>query len=493
MSLIDAATNTPWLITPDALRVVLDAIQRESLDPELARAIREDRAARPSALALRSARPLDGARDVGMVGGVAVIPIVGPIVRRGDMFSEVSGLTALQGIATDVQAALASPQVDALLLSIDSPGGEVTGVSELATHILASRAAKPIWAYVEGMGASAAYWIGSAAERVVLADTAAVGSIGVVLAVRDPAAGKASSIEFVSSQSPRKRPNPTTEAGRQALQDLVDHTAEVFVSAVAAQRGVSEATVLADFGQGGVMVGRRAVEAGLADAVSTFDQTLTDLAQAADARRRQPYTGRSVAQEDPMNLRQMFAAMFGGAQDAGLVAAEAPAEPTPPPAVAASLMASATPAEEAPPATAVAAAEARAVEAERRLQELSAVVATVEARAAEAAAEARAAAVAAFVDGHIRASRALPAERGALTDLYASALAAGPELAAKVEALLAARPPHGLLGGERLADTAPLGVLPADRDGAPADPQARADAILATTPEGRAVLAARAK
>jgi signal peptide peptidase SppA len=474
VQLLNAITNTPWLITPDALAVILDVVQRETLDPALAAQIRADRAARPSALALRQARPLDGAQGVGVVGGVAVVPIVGPIVRRADLFSEVSGLTSLQGVARDIQAALDSPHVEAILLAVDSPGGEVTGVSELAAHLMASRATKPIWAYVEGVGASAAYWLASAAARIVVADTAAVGSIGVVLAVRDPSATKQTSIEFVSSQSPRKRLGPTTEAGRQALQDLVDHTAEVFVSAVAQQRGVSEETVLADFGQGGIIVGRRAVAAGLTDAVGTFEQTLTDLAQAADVRRRGLTTGRTAAQEEPVNLRQMFAAMFGGAQDAGLVAAEPDAPPadTPPnvPAEAA-----------ATPVAPLAAQVITAAEEASYRAELAKVLAENE----RLKGEQTQAVVARFVESAITGGKALPAEREALATLYADAVKAG--FGPKVEALISARPAHQLTAELLPADARTLPAQRAEAGGPP--DEARRRELLGKTPEGRAVLA----
>lgn len=286
MGLLEAATNTPWLITPDYLRVILEAITREHLDADLARQIREERAARFEALGMRKGRRLDGTRAVVMRGGVAVIPVVGPIVRHSDFFAEVSGLQSLEAVARDFQVALDSPDVDAVLFDMDTPGGEVTGISELAEAIYAARDQKPVWAYGEGLVASAGYWLGSATERLIVADTAAAGSIGVVLAVRDPTKATARDIEFVSSQSPKKRPDPTTEGGRGEFQRLVDQTAEVFVAAVARNRGVSEDRVLSDFGQGGMLVGKYAVTSGLADKLGTFESALTDITAAAAERRR---------------------------------------------------------------------------------------------------------------------------------------------------------------------------------------------------------------
>ncbi|MBA3888929.1 MAG: S49 family peptidase [Gemmatimonadaceae bacterium] len=84
-------------------------------------------------------------------------------------------------------------------------------------------------------------------------------------------------IEIVSSQSPNKRMDPTEDVGRAQLQKVIDDLADVFIAGVAANRGVTTDTVLADFGQGGVFVGRLAVEQGLADAVGTYESTLAEL------------------------------------------------------------------------------------------------------------------------------------------------------------------------------------------------------------------------
>jgi ClpP class serine protease len=164
-----------------------------------------------------------------MRGDVAVIPVCGPIFRRANMLSEVSGATSIQVLAQDFNAALANDDVKSIVLEIDSPGGEVTGVSEFAEMVFAARGTKPIVAYVGGDGCSAAYWIASACEHIVVADTAIVGSIGVVRAIPNPGAGTASAIEIVSSQSPNKRPDVKTSKGRAVFQAEVDALADVFV------------------------------------------------------------------------------------------------------------------------------------------------------------------------------------------------------------------------------------------------------------------------
>lgn len=304
--LLDRVVNRPWLCTRDTLELIVDVARRENLDPELARRIQEERAARPSALALRAAQPLEGSRTAGVRAGVAIVPIVGPLVRHADIFTRVSGLTSVETVARDLQLALDASDVRSILLSIDSPGGEVTGIAALAEAIHTAR--KPVTAYVEGLGASAGYWLASAAQRIVVESTAGLGSIGVVLAVRDPLKSSSSAIEFVSSQSPYKRPNPHADEGRAQYQRMVDQTAEAFVEAVARYRGVSTRTVLERYGAGGIIVGRYAVAAGLADAVGSLEGALAELALGRSVQRASPAPGGEAPAMTPARRRELLSA-----------------------------------------------------------------------------------------------------------------------------------------------------------------------------------------
>jgi ClpP class serine protease len=251
----------PWAITSDYLQTMCEIALRENASPE--------------AVAAQLGRPLDNTHAVTLRDGVAIIPVAGPIFRYANLFTEISGATSLEILARDFTQAMADPGVRGVLFQIDSPGGQVTGTANMAAMIAAARGQKPIAAYVEGLGASAAYWLASACDTITCEPTADLGSIGVVMAVADPTKASARDITFVSSQSPHKRPDPTTEAGRSRFQQLVDDTAAVFVSAVAVYRGLPEADVLAI--EGGLLTGQRAVDAGLADRVDTFEGALAQL------------------------------------------------------------------------------------------------------------------------------------------------------------------------------------------------------------------------
>jgi capsid assembly protease len=209
-----------------------------------------------------------------MRDGVAILDIIGPIFRYANLFTQISGATSIEQTALDFRTALDDSRVRAIALHIDSPGGALAGVSEFAKQVRSAR--KPVVAYVSGTAASAGYWIASAAPWVVMSDTAIAGSIGVVAGLRVDKDEHL--IEIVSSQSPNKRPDPRTDAGRMQLQRMVDDLAQVFVNAVAEYRRVTARIVVNDFGAGGVLVGSHAVAAGLADQVSTLEDVIASFA-----------------------------------------------------------------------------------------------------------------------------------------------------------------------------------------------------------------------
>ena len=278
--------SQPWACTPEVMETIMDIASRQNLSPE--------------AVAKELGRPLRNSYDVEMRDTVAILPIQGPLIRYATMFSQISGATSYDMLAQDFARALNDPNVSAIMLNIDSPGGEANGVSEFADMIAAGRGVKPIVAYIGGMGASAAYWIAAAADEVVIADTGIGGSIGTVMSVTDTkekdAKAGVKTYTIVSSQSPHKAIDAATEDGQSRLQAMVDSLSEVFVAKVAANRGVDAETVLKNFGQGGVFVGQAAVSAGLADRVGSFEGLLAEL-QSPAYRTAQPQAAAAGAAE----------------------------------------------------------------------------------------------------------------------------------------------------------------------------------------------------
>ena len=216
-------------------------------------------------------------------GKVAVIPIHGTLVRRTSGIEAESGLASYTGIAAQLDAALASPEIAAILLDIDSPGGESGGVFDLADRIRAASEVKPVWAVANDMAFSAAYALASAATRVFVARTGGVGSIGVIAmhvdqSVKDAQDGVRYTAVFAGERKNDLNPHePISNEAHAVLKAEVDRIYDLFVETVARHRGLDADAVRAT--EAGLFFGPDAVASGLADAVGSLDDALTQLTQ----------------------------------------------------------------------------------------------------------------------------------------------------------------------------------------------------------------------
>ena len=234
---------------------------------------------------------------------IAVLPLTGVISRYSANNYLFSGGTSLDNFVYAFHQALHNPAIQSIILNIDSPGGTVAGIHECAEMIYNARGQKKIIAYVSGMAASAAYWLACAADEIILDATASVGSIGVLCVQTDDSDYKAKigvkDITIVSSVSPHKHIDATTPNGRHELQKTVDSIAEVFINRVACYRNVSTDTVLADFGQGGVLVGQQAIDVNMADHLGSLNTLLNDLSSLSGT----PMTTLTQAQTDTLTIQ----------------------------------------------------------------------------------------------------------------------------------------------------------------------------------------------
>lgn len=264
----ELASAQPWLMLPNALENLL-AISERMGDPV--------------ALETKLGRKLDNSQSVSIRNGVAIVPVIGPIFRYANLFTEISGATSTQVLATDIREALDNPAVQSIILNIDSPGGVASGINELSEMIHAGRAQKKIVAYIGGSGASGAYWIASAAHEIVIDETGIAGSVGVVVeAVVDSekATGR-KSYQIVSRNAPNKRPDLATEEGRAKVAETVDALEDVFVAKVARNLGVDAEKVPGMGDHGGLRVGQAAVAAGLAHRTGSLEGLITELSKPA--------------------------------------------------------------------------------------------------------------------------------------------------------------------------------------------------------------------
>ncbi len=212
---------------------------------------------------------------------IAVIPIHGTLVRRTVGLEAESGLTSYASLAAQLDAALASAEVAAILLDIDSPGGESSGVFDLADRIRAATQVKPVWAVANDMAFSAAYALASAASKVFVSRTGGVGSIGVIAmhvdqSVKDAQDGVRYTAVFAGDRKNDLNPHqPISDQAYAQLQAEVNRIYDLFVETVARHRGL-EASAVRDT-EAGLFFGQAAVGIGLADAIGTFDDALAQL------------------------------------------------------------------------------------------------------------------------------------------------------------------------------------------------------------------------
>lgn len=244
---------------------------------------------------LRAGKPPDpSVLDVDIdARGIAVLPVHGFITRRATFWSSLFGGTSLQELEAATRDAVANPAVKAIVLDIDSPGGSVTGVHETFEVLRAANAVKPIHASISGLGASAAYWLASAASSIAVSPSAEVGSIGVFGMHADRSAFFASrGVTFSVFASPAAKAEgtdvvPLTDEARSAMRARVESHYARFVEDVATGRSTTADAVRAGYGQGRVVGSEAALAAGLVDRIATPEAVLASTANAlADRARR---------------------------------------------------------------------------------------------------------------------------------------------------------------------------------------------------------------
>ena len=275
---------TPWALMPERLSAVSSVLARWSVgtppsDQKKGR-IKADRAVRD---ARRQASTAQSA------GGVAVLPLYGVITQRGNMIQDVSGpgSTSTQQFGSALRQLLADDTVGQILIDIDSPGGSVYGVAELADEIQSARAQKPVVAIANSLAASAAYWIGCAASELYVTPGGEVGSIGVWQAHQDYSraldeAGVKTTLISAGKFKVEGNPYaPLDEDAQAFMQTRVDEYYTAFTRSVAKGRGVPIAQVRDAMGQGRVLGADGALAQNMVDGVASFDEVLRKMRKAS--------------------------------------------------------------------------------------------------------------------------------------------------------------------------------------------------------------------
>jgi capsid assembly protease len=266
--------------------------------------------------------------------GVAIIPVIGSLVNRGSWLDAMSGVTSYERLKYTIGAAAADDAVTSIILDMDSPGGEAVGAFEAGDAVAAAARVKEVVAVVNGMAASAAYAIASQATRVVTTSSGISGSIGVVMMHADYSvaiANKGIKPTLIHAGARKVDGNPyqpLTDDVKSELQAEIGTFYDLFVTSVAVGRpGMTEEAIRAT--EARTYIGADAVAVGLADAVGSFESTLSDLSARTATASSKPRKGFSMSKEtEPtFTASQLNEAVAKALADAGIKPAAAAAAP----------------------------------------------------------------------------------------------------------------------------------------------------------------------
>jgi capsid assembly protease len=268
----------PWAIEPSYLEM-MNGIFLDRQSGKLSAEELHD-------IELAIGKKLDNAssRSYEVQNGVAVVPMIGPMVKRGDFFSNVSGMTSYQKLQADLQQARTDPEVRAIMLDGDTPGGSASGCATTADLIRQIRTEKPMAAWTDGQMTSAGQWIGSATGNVLIAnDTTQLGSIGVIRLHQDVSKaeemrGMKTTVLTAGKYKGVGHPYAPLSVEHQGMiNGGLDYMYTAFVNAISEFTGKTVDDVLANMAEGRIFVGKQAVDVGLANKVMSRDDCMAML------------------------------------------------------------------------------------------------------------------------------------------------------------------------------------------------------------------------
>ncbi len=222
-------------------------------------------------------------------GGIGHLPVLGPLVQRGDWLTGLFGIASYDEIAAAAEAAFTDPGTRAVLMEIDSPGGEVSGLFDLVDRLttLKAETGKPLWAIAREQALSAAYLVGAVADRLFVTQTGEVGSVGVIAvhvdqSAHDQAEGRQYTLIHTGAKKVDGNPHiPLSPEALASIQGDVDDLYVRLVARVARARGMNAESIAAT--EAAIFRGQNAVAAGLADGIATLEGAHAALLAALDS------------------------------------------------------------------------------------------------------------------------------------------------------------------------------------------------------------------
>jgi capsid assembly protease len=278
--ILNAVYSQVWAIQPEKLEAMVGFLELKAMGhlPDA------DVLASIQAASAVTAAKVQQASATG-AGSVAVLPLYGLIMQRGNMVGDISGPrgTSVEQFKEQFRQAVDDPGIKAIVIDVDSPGGTVSGVDELASEIYAARGQKKIIAVSNCLMASAAYYIACSATEIVASPSSQTGSIGIFAALRDESAAlekagiKVHLITYGENKAAGDPRVPITEGAIADLTKMVHAYGGMFDAAVGRGRKISATKVHETYGQGLTFTAKDAVKLGMVDRVGTIDDVLAEL------------------------------------------------------------------------------------------------------------------------------------------------------------------------------------------------------------------------
>lgn len=303
---INYVRSQPWAMTPDKIAALEELLRVRLRGERFTPAEIEERvgakAERPEPVRFAAFDP-DGEMVLQAASGgqnagrpvVALIGVYGVLAHRAGSMSEMSGGTSTERLAAAVKASRTDAGIAGLVIDIDSPGGAVEGVTELAAEIRETRKVKPVAAVINARAESGGYWIASAADYVAAIPSARAGSIGVYMVHVDESEARAKmgvkadviADTVTSKHKAEGLVGPLDDDARAHVLGMVNYYADMFAADVARGRGVSKDEVRRKYGRGRSMTAADALAAGMIDHVSAtaLDDTIRRMAKGSIPRR----------------------------------------------------------------------------------------------------------------------------------------------------------------------------------------------------------------
>jgi signal peptide peptidase SppA len=269
--IMDKIMGTPWVITPESLQTILSIMDRKIAG--------EDIDTSEYAFGPMQGDHLTDSQE-GPVTPVGVLNINGPIFPKANMMTQMSGATSVEKLQSDFRQMLSDDTIKSIVLNIDSPGGMSDLIMEMGDEIYSARGQKPIVAVANTTACSAAYWLGSQAEKLFVTPSGQVGSVGVYTVHQDKSAqqekeGVSTTMISAGKYKVEGSPfGPLSDDAKEHMQERVDETYSEFISAVARGRGTTDDIVKEAYGSGRTYHAKTALAMNMVDGIQTLDSVV---------------------------------------------------------------------------------------------------------------------------------------------------------------------------------------------------------------------------